>query len=64
MRGAEFGSGEGPILLDNVLCDGSESNLFLCGHNPVGVNNCEHSEDAGVRCGGEGVSMMHLYCRK
>ena len=25
--------------------------LLECGHDPVGVHDCSHSEDAGVRCG-------------
>ena len=40
------------ILLDNVVCTGSESNLVQCGHNPVGTHNCDVTETAGVRCGG------------
>jgi len=38
------------ILLDNLVCSGQESTLFECIHNPVGDHNCDHSEDAGVRC--------------
>ncbi len=45
-----FGQGEGPILLDNVICIGDEERLENCGSNGFGVNNCAHGEDAGVRC--------------
>ena len=38
------------ILLDNIVCSGHESTLFECIHNAVGEHNCDHSEDAGVRC--------------
>ena len=46
------------ILLDNLVCNGQESTLLECVHNPVGEHNCDHSEDAGVRCEGkdEGAS--------
>ena len=47
---AQFGQGTGRILLDNVACRGSEARLINCGHNAIGVHNCIHAEDAGVRC--------------
>ena len=52
LRGAFFGSGNGSILLDNVVCRGTESSLLQCSTNPIGQHNCDHSEDAGVRCEG------------
>lgn len=45
-----FGSGTGPILLDDVKCLGNETGLGACDHKPFGTNNCDHSEDAGVLC--------------
>uniref|UniRef100_A0A8B9H0X2 SRCR domain-containing protein n=1 Tax=Astyanax mexicanus TaxID=7994 RepID=A0A8B9H0X2_ASTMX len=52
-RSAHFGQGTGPILLDNVLCSGSESSIRECHHNGFGRNDCNHGEDAGVTCSGE-----------
>ena len=45
-----FAAGTGPIHLDNLHCTGSESRLIDCPHSGVGIHNCVHSEDAGVRC--------------
>ena len=47
---ATFGQGTGQIWLDNVACTGSETRLIDCPANALGSHNCQHSEDAGVRC--------------
>ena len=47
---AKFGGGSGDIYLDEVGCYGNESNPADCSHAGWGVNNCHHSEDAGVIC--------------
>ena len=51
-QGGFYGRGTGSILLDDVNCLGNETSLALCGHATWGINNCDHSEDAGVICGG------------
>ena len=47
---AAFGMGTGPILLDNVRCNGSEQTLSSCPHQGIRIHNCDHTEDAGVIC--------------
>ena len=49
-RNDEFGSGQGSILLDSVQCTGNETELALCEHDPWRYTDCNHREDAGVRC--------------
>lgn len=48
----KYGVGRGDILLDNIMCAGGESTLLDCNHNPLMEVNCDHTEDAGVICGG------------
>ena len=54
VNSARFGRGSGEIVLDFVLCFGSEDTLFKCGHDGIGVHDCGHGEDAGVVCASQG----------
>ncbi|XP_033025984.1 deleted in malignant brain tumors 1 protein-like [Lacerta agilis] len=49
-RGAQFGRGVDPIWLDDVECTGTETSLTVCKAKPLGTNDCNHGEDAGVVC--------------
>ncbi|XP_030839514.1 deleted in malignant brain tumors 1 protein-like [Strongylocentrotus purpuratus] len=49
---ANFGEGTGEIMLDDVTCEGSESNIAFCQHRAYLTHNCGHAEDAGVTCDG------------
>ncbi|KAL3892089.1 hypothetical protein ACJMK2_004326, partial [Sinanodonta woodiana] len=49
---AAYGQGTGPILLDEVICNGWESSIADCSHSNWGQHDCSHSEDAAVICGG------------
>ena len=47
---AFYGQGSGTIWLDNVNCIGTEVSITDCLHNGWGNENCDHGEDAGVKC--------------
>ena len=53
---AFFGRGTGPILLDDLLCTGSEARIIDCPRfTSQGIGTYDfcpngHGEDAGVRC--------------
>ncbi|XP_071485279.1 scavenger receptor cysteine-rich domain-containing protein DMBT1-like [Diadema antillarum] len=57
---AEFGKGEGPIVLDDVECIGGEENVADCPHSGFLTNDCVHLEDAGVRCQGNSRRRIRL----
>ena len=54
---SHFGAGRGPILLDDLVCEGDESSLLDCevasgvtARNAIGVHNCSRGETVGARC--------------
>ena len=48
MSGAAYGQGNGPIVMNNVICDGDEARVMDCS---LSVNHtCAHGNDASVRC--------------
>ncbi|XP_071476516.1 scavenger receptor cysteine-rich domain-containing group B protein-like [Diadema antillarum] len=48
---AFYGSGTGPILLTDVSCLGDEDDIADCISNDTWLQDCDHSQDVGVRCG-------------
>ena len=51
-RGAYFGEGSGPIHLSQAHCPINASQLIDCKIDRDGINECSHSQDAGVICQG------------
>ena len=49
-RNPSNGQGVGQIWLDNVNCVGTELTIGDCSRNIWGNHNCNHSDDAGVKC--------------
>ena len=49
------------IVLTNVDCRGTESSLLDCQvNNRAAMRRCDHSEDAGVRCGGS-INLLYYH---
>ena len=58
---AFFGQGTGQIVLDNVLCYGTEPRIYDCANsNGVIHSSCGHDDDASVRCLPSNISMSQL----
>lgn len=58
---ANFGEGEGDIVLDNLNCVGSEDSLFDCEGSTPFDHNCKHNEDAGVTCSHSGKIFLVIF---
>ena len=54
--GGFFGEGSGPIFIDDAVCSGKESSLLNCPFSAIGLHDCDHTEDAGVKC--EGIQLV------
>ena len=61
---AYFGVGTGTILLDDVGCTGSETNLTDCTRSSTVTCISGHAENAGVRCQGKRFDVVYaVYCQ-
>ncbi|XP_060556057.1 deleted in malignant brain tumors 1 protein-like isoform X2 [Ruditapes philippinarum] len=57
---AHFGQGSGQIALDNLNCNGYETDITQCMRSAWYQNDCGHSEDAGVDCHGNAYGGVTL----
>ena len=62
LHGAFFGAGQGPILLDQVDCNGNESHILECHFEDPGTHDCFHANDASVVCPGNGLLLTYAPC--
>ena len=60
--GAFFGTGSGPIVLDDVACTGSETALINCTYDAT-TSDCSHFEDAGVQCRSKETLLSVINCK-
>ena len=52
VRDGRYGLGTGQMIQNSFICSGTESSLFGCISDPSAVCTSGHSQDIGVRCGG------------
>ncbi|XP_018521731.1 lysyl oxidase homolog 3B isoform X4 [Lates calcarifer] len=50
LTGARMGQGMGPIYMNEVKCFGLEKSIWNCPFKNITSEDCQHMEDAGVRC--------------
>ena len=55
---AGFGVPNGPVLIDESNCLGTENRLSSCRHGGVGTLNCDHTKDIGLRCQAEAPQLV------
>ena len=55
---AHFGEGSESILSNQIKCSGREPKLLLCEQEALQTRDCDHSHDAGVRCGGIYIQLI------
>nr|XP_020459832.1 lysyl oxidase homolog 3 isoform X4 [Monopterus albus] len=50
LTGARMGQGMGPVYMNEVKCVGEEKSIWNCPYKNVTSEDCQHMEDAAVRC--------------
>ena len=52
INGSRFGSGDVPIVIDSMNCNGTETSITECPVTSNAINTCNSSTIAGVTCYG------------
>ena len=50
IHNSNYITSEGPIWLDDVRCNGTETNIAECSHKGWGVHNCQHRDAIAISC--------------
>ena len=57
-----YGVGSGPIVLDDVRCNGNEEQLLDCRSNGPLNHDCSHNDDISIMCV-EGTNLSCIVSR-
>ncbi|KAI8496828.1 scavenger receptor [Branchiostoma belcheri] len=57
-------SGPGPIYMEDLQCDGTESSLFNCSHKGWGIHDCSRLNVVGVVCDHSRIRLVGGSSRK
>ncbi|MGH0191803.1 UNVERIFIED_CONTAM: hypothetical protein FKN15_076371 [Acipenser sinensis] len=58
-----FAASSGPILLGEVRCKGTETNLLDCESDPEALKSCTHEKDVRVKCNGKTAKIIGAPCQ-
>ncbi|KAM9341692.1 lysyl oxidase homolog 3B isoform 1-T1 [Symphorus nematophorus] len=59
LTGGRMGQGMGPIYMNEVKCLGTEKSIWNCPFKNITSEDCQHMEDAAVRCNVPYMGLEH-----
>ena len=60
--GSRFDSGDIPIIVQNINCNGTEESLTKCPAISFATSSCNKTTVAGLICHGKMFNMSHCIC--
>lgn len=65
--GAAFGSGDGPVFIESLTCEGNEMSILDCREINLRRQSCTHARDVSVKCIGKIIMIqcynyVHVHC--